>query len=95
MQLWLHLKLYADNEYQSLVIHQWVAIEDKYIFISNSLFKELNEIAKKSNTKIDVINIDIDKNTKIPTFHLDSKVTIDEEFLNKWHFLYFVASMKN
>jgi len=95
MQLWLHLKLYADNEYQSLLIHQWVAIEDKYIFISNSLFKELNEIAKKSNTKIDVIHIDIDDDTKIPTFHLDSKVAIDEEFLNKWHFLYFVASMKN
>ena len=95
MQLWLHLKLYDDNEYQSLLIHQWIAIEDKYIFISNSLLKELNEIAIRGNTKIDVINIDIDEDTKIPTFHLHSTVAIDEGFLNKWHFLYFVASMKN
>jgi len=94
LQLWLHLKLYVEKEYQSLRIYDWVEIENKYIFITNSLLKELNRMANQRNTIIEVINIDIDTDTKIPTLHLHSNKSIDEELLNRWYFLFFAASFK-
>jgi hypothetical protein len=75
MELTSHLDRFAEK-YHEIVVHPSFLIQDRYVFTLNSLLSELNSIAMRHNTKIEIINVEIDmNNAHIPTLILVSNKT--------------------
>jgi len=73
MELTSHLDRFAEGKYHEIVIHPHFLVQDRYVFTFNSLLSELNSIAMRYSTKIEIINVEIDKdNAEIPKLTLIS-----------------------
>jgi len=81
MELTHHLERFAEEKYKKVLIHSDLLIQDRYIFTFNSLLSELNCIAVRHCTNIEIINIEIDiDNAHMPRLILISNKT--NHFIN-------------
>jgi len=69
MQLAKHLQNFAEIKYHHLMIHAEFAMQDRYVFTTNRLLNNLNQLAHKYNTKVEIINIEY-ADFDIPVFIL-------------------------
>ncbi|SEL90339.1 hypothetical protein SAMN05216262_13122 [Colwellia chukchiensis] len=86
MSLAKQLQKIAQKRYPDIVIHPELKIEDRYIFISNRFLKELHGIKQADGKKAEIINIEYDEKTGIPTFVLIANSIDLDSFLDRWHF---------
>ena len=85
MNLSNHLKIFAQKMYPDIIIHPDFLIEDRYIFVSNRFLKDLSRLTRSNAIKTEIINIQYDKESGIPTFILISDSKDLDIFFNKWH----------
>lgn len=88
-----YLLNFAKSHYTHVEISHWPVIEDKYVFICNSMLIALEKIAMKEEKNLSVDYIDINNDDRIPVFHLSAPFEIDPEFALGWDFLFCAASI--
>jgi len=104
MQLAKHLQNFAEVKYHKLMIHaEFSTMEDRYVFTSNRLLRELNTLAIKYDIQIEIINIEcVISDFNIPRFilltptHRITKLNDDlEVFIDKYHVEFIAAFVKS
>lgn len=88
-----HLKIFAQKMYPDIIIHPDFLIEDRYVFLSNRFLRELNDLTKYDPTQTEIINIEYDEKSGIPSFILIAKNEAMEDFFDKWHVEFMAAYM--
>lgn len=68
MELAKHLHHFALAKYVNLKIHAEFDMEDRYVFTSNRLLRELNMLALRHNISVEIINIEYENDFAIPAF---------------------------
>ncbi|NQY38033.1 MAG: hypothetical protein HRT37_24410 [Alteromonadaceae bacterium] len=104
MQLAKHLQNYAEATYNSLLIHaEFSTLQDRYVFTSNRLLRELNTLAIKYDIQIEIINIECaTSDFGIPRFilltptHRNAQFNAElEVFIEKYHVEFIAAFVKS
>lgn len=80
-----HLKIFAQKMYPDIIIHPDFLIEDRYVFLSNRFLRELNDLTKYDPIQTEIINIEYDQKSGIPSFIIIAKNENLDEFFDKWH----------
>lgn len=70
MKLSAHLQRFAETNYTELIINPELSIQDQYVFTANRFLSELNNLSHRHDVQIEIINVDYDKQSGIPTFIL-------------------------
>ncbi|OKY25122.1 hypothetical protein BI291_03665 [Thalassotalea sp. PP2-459] len=70
MLLAQHLQNYAESKYLNIINHTHFRMQDCYVFTANRLLAELNKYGRCNDLKVEIITIEYDNKTGIPTFIL-------------------------
>ena len=87
-----YLLNFAKSHYTHVEISHWPVIENKYVFIGNSMLIALEKMAVKEGKNLSVDYIDTKNHERIPVFHLSAPFQIDPDFFLGWDYLFSAAS---
>jgi hypothetical protein len=85
------LASYAKKHYRNIDVCSLDKLENRYVFICNSMFAALNRLAIDEGSKIVIEKLDIEKNG-IPIFSITSSFDIDINLLISYEYLYAAVS---
>jgi hypothetical protein len=103
VQLAKHLHHFALIKYDNLMIHAEFSMEDRYVFTTNRLLRELNMLALRYDVRVEIINIEYENKFAIPTFILMTERHMNnvsfrrdlELFFDKCHIEFTAAFIKS
>ncbi len=87
-----HLLNFAKEHYTHVDIGHWPVIENRYVFICNSMMIAFEKLAVKEGKSLSIDYIDTQNQKRIPVFHLSASFYIDPVFTLGWESLFASAS---
>lgn len=88
-----YLLNFAKSRYTHVEISHWPVIENKYVFICNSMLIALEKMAVMEGKNMSVDYIDTNNQERILVFHLSAPFQITPEFSLGWDVLICAASI--
>lgn len=85
------LSIHAKKNYSNIKVCSLEVLDDKYVFVCNSMLKRFNELGIEEGGVVYIDGVELDA-TGTPIFIVNSSFDIDINLLTEYEILYLSAS---